>query len=743
MIDAANKAEREPDDADDLDGRPEDDNEEENTPDWEEFKDVHTEALERFKRAVEAEADMRQAAEEDIRFRNGDQWPQDLKKGRSAERPTLTINRTDAYARRVVNNMLQNMPRVKVTPGDSKASVKVAKVYNGIIRAIQRNSSAEKAYETVADQMVGSSFGHARVCTKYADDDGFTQEIVIERIPNQFTVYSDPDAREAAWEDADFRFVTEMVMPKDFKAEHGFTPKSFSELGSPQEASAWFDGDKVRVAEYWRVVRKKQVLYLMPDGKIVRGVDPVKDREMLAQLPPDQLAMIRSREVELPVVEQYMMTGEGVFKKSDYKGKFIPIASAVGREYWIDGKRHLKSHIRDVKDVQRMYNYWASSETEQVALQTKIPVMVPKGAIDDPEIRKKWMTMNTTPHPFIEFDVVNGMMPQRIEGPSVGAGLREGRIMAIEDMKAVLDQQDPTMGRPISGDASGIAVENYQRQGDVATFDFTQHFGNFVCQIGKILVDLIPVVYDGPRIARMLEEDGTPSMQQINAPTVVQGVDDIFDVRVGKYDVSVELGPSFQTQREETLASQLDALAKMPNLWGVIGDLVVKNTNWPQSDEIAQRIRRSMDPAILGEGPPPALKQKMAAMGQQIQQMQGYIQKLQQHITEQQFDVQKHALDAKAKETSAQASMAKASVDVANAQLEAKKLGVDTFKARAETMLDLMELRLKEMEVVADAMGHAVDFAMLQQNVAAARAQLEGFAAPIGLDPTAPGAMMQ
>ena len=701
-------------------------------PNFAKYEKVHKEALARFERAKKAEAENRQEAENDIRFRNGDQWPQKIKNERG-DRPTLTINRTDAFVRRVVNELRRNRPSIKVAPADSKASLDVARIMGGIVRNIERNSQADRAYDTAADQAVGSGFGHFRIVTEYCDEQGFQQDLRIKRIPNQFTVYSDPDANEADWADAQWRFVTELVHPDDFEDEYGFRPASFTEIGDNSLAD-WYDGEKVRVAEYWRIVTNKIRVYQMPDGQIVRGGK--NDAEMLAALKVQGIVP-RTREVEQKRVEQYMLTGEGVFKKGEWLGKFIPVVSVIGREAWIEGKRVIMSLIRHAKDPARMYNYWASMETEQVALQNKIPYLVPKGAIDDPDIRKRWESANVTPYPFLEFDVVNGMQPQRQPGPTLSDGAREGRISAVEDLKAVLDMQDPTMGRPITGDASGIAVREYKQQGDTATFDFTDNVAKAIRQCGRILVDLIPKIYDGPRIARMLNEDGTTQQVPVNQPAVIDGIQQIYDLRVGTYDVSVDVGPSYQTQREESREGQIALITAQPELAGVIGDLVIANMGWPQAEEMAARVRKSMDPSITGDALPPQVQQQMEQGKQMIAQLQDALQQAQNHIREQQFDVQKHAIDAKAKALSAQADVAKSTVDQQRIALERDKLGVDTVIARTKAAIDVMQLRVDEIKATAEVMGAQVDMATLLGELAQLRAQVEGLAMPAVAMPAA------
>lgn len=78
--------------------------------------EIVSECLERFRIAQEAESENRQQAVLDLEFEDGQQWPDDLYNLRKvSRRPTLTINHTRTFVRRVVNNMRQQRPRSKST----------------------------------------------------------------------------------------------------------------------------------------------------------------------------------------------------------------------------------------------------------------------------------------------------------------------------------------------------------------------------------------------------------------------------------------------------------------------------------------------------------------------------------------------------------------------------------------------------------------------------------------------------
>ena len=64
-------------------------------------------------------------------------------------------------------------------------------------------------------------------------------------------------------------------------------------------------------------------------------------------------------------------------------------------------------------------------------------------------------------------------------------------------------------------------------------------------QAGKVIVDMIPHVYDAARIVRILGEDGQEAQTaQINGPGLP-------DVTRGRYDVVIDVGAAYQTRRQE------------------------------------------------------------------------------------------------------------------------------------------------------------------------------------------------
>jgi hypothetical protein len=275
------------------------------------------------------------------------------------------------------------------------------------------------------------------------------------------------------------------------------------------------------------------------------------------------VTVLGERETASHKVTQRLLTGAEVLQTNNWAGRYIPLVPVYGEEINVEGKRHLRSLVRDAKDPQRMFNYWRTTSTELVALAPKAPFIGPKGAFATDAA--KWETANTDTHAYIEYD---GMMPpQRQSFAGVPAGALQEALNASDDIKAIIGMFDASLGAR-SNETSGRAILARQREGDVSTFHFIDNLRRAIEHGGRILIDLIPKVYSGERIVRVLGQDGVASLIQLGRPTMQTAANGqspqdpagsslsrIFDLSVGKYDLTVETGPSFTTKREEA-ASQ-------------------------------------------------------------------------------------------------------------------------------------------------------------------------------------------
>lgn len=593
------------------------------------------EAKERFKAGRDWEGDFNTLFTSDLKFvradpDNGYQWPDSLRNSRQSDRkPCLTINKTRLQCLMIINDIKESLPAIKIRAVGGEASYDSAQVYEGMARHIQYQSNAPDAYKTATEFQVWTGIGYWRVVTEYADEDSFDQEIFIRRIRNPQSVTLDPNIKETDGSDAKWGFIHDDVPRKEFNRKY---PK-YKDLvgdGSFGESDEWCNLDNVRVAEYYYTEYKSDELIAMPVPDGVGGVQMTTIRKSVLMDSNPELAKmvladkgIQRRPIESPSIKWCKIAGDCIVERSDWVGSTVPIVRIVGEECVIEGKLDRKGHVRNIKDPQRMYNYWSSSATEHVALQTKTPYIADDRAIEGYETI--WETANTENHAVLPYKSTdqNGNpipAPQRAEPPVMSSGYMQGMQVAAEEMKMASGQNDALMGAP-SNEIAGVAIKRRAKQGETATSHFRDGLATGIRYTGKILIDIIPKVYDTKRVIRILAEDSSDDTVTIDPeqkePMVEkekpggEGVERIFNPGAGKYEVIADTGPSYATKREEAFAAMSDLAAQNPQFLGLAGDLYMLSADFPLADELAERFKRSIPANILGEGPSPELQQAM------------------------------------------------------------------------------------------------------------------------------------
>jgi hypothetical protein len=548
----------------------------------------------------------------------------------------------------VVNDARQNKAQIKVTPTGGRASYEAAQVFSGIIRRIEYQSKAVDAYSTATYHQVESGIGYVRVETDYVDEQSFDLDLWIRRVPDPRSVYMDPDCKLYDKSDANFAFVFEDIARDRYEEEYG-------EEDNPAPATldrtdGWNDKDHVRIAEYWRRNTNNSTIHQLRDGTVVR------DDEIPDDLREQVEAMIdKSREVAEPEIEWFKLAGDKVIDRRDWPGKYIPIVPFIGEETVIDGEMDRKGHTRAQIDAQRIYNYWASAAVEQVALQTKTPYIARADAIEDR--LEQWATANTKNWSVLVYNSLDTQgqpipPPARVDPPQMAQAYIQGMTIARQDLMSVTGQYQAELGMP-SNERSGIAIQQRQRQGDTATYHYIDNQAKGIRQIGRILIDLIPKIYDTRRVVMTLAEDGdenrvmvapdSPEAHQFVGPgqngqpqalspgdakTMQEDPQQpdpsvIFNPNVGTYDVEADVGPSFGTQRQEAANAFAEIMKQNPAAFQVVGDFWAQNSDFPGADELADRLKKGLPPQYKG-GPDPQVQ----AISQQAQQMQQQAQQL-------------------------------------------------------------------------------------------------------------------
>jgi hypothetical protein len=554
-------------------------------------------AIKRYDAAYEREESNIREAYDDLDFLAGNQWPAEALEARKG-RPCLKINRVPQFVRQVTGDIRQMRPSIRCVPVDNRGDKDTAEVLAGMIRYIENRSDAQVAYTSGADSQVSCGVGHWRVIHEYAEETTFNQELRVVTIPDGVSVVWDPDSILPNKEDAKFCFVPVDISPDAYKERYPNAPVTdfIQDREGQENTQNWIGEDFVRVAEYWEKRPEKRTLALLPDGAVDDLTDE-DDKEYIAKLMAEG-ARIEQRDGYC-VYRSLITLGHTLEEPVKWPGRYIPIIPVVGEQYRVGRKTVRHGVIRFAKDSQRAYNYMRSTQTEVIALQPKTPFIGTDKNFEGKE--QMWQAANTKPFPYLTYnpDAKNGNAPPSRVGPAVSlAGVEEAMMLAAEEMKATTGLYDASLGAK-SNETSGRAIMARQREGDVGTFVYIENFSRAIRHTGRVLIDLIPHIYDTERIIRVIGEDGREDLLPINRAELVDGMErTLNDVTLGAYDVVLETGPSYSTKRAEARESMIEFMRSAPDIAPVVLDLVAAAQDWPNSDKFAERVKFMLPPAI-------------------------------------------------------------------------------------------------------------------------------------------------
>lgn len=592
--------------------------------------------------------------EQDLNFIDGQQWdPSDILSRQDAKRPVLTVNTLQAFIDQVLNDGLMNRPAIHVSPADStgdsikapdakaspeagkiksidgKSSYTLAEIYEGLIRQGEAACGATDHYDTALQHGIETGMGWLVVGTRYCAGITMDQEWYVKAVRNRWAVIMDPDATEPDMSDANWGLIIEEMDGREFRKRYpGANSAPISDhLG---DGFAWWtDGQKVRVAQYWRREPVTRELIQLSSGEVCwaddlkvkkpkgsyaengePGVDEIAGdvREdskgrgtVLDELQAAGITIVRSRKVMTHKVVSRLVTGFTTLEPDkEWPGTTIPIVPVAGKRLDFPDKRIYRGLIHNTKDAKRAENYFLTAAVERIGMAPKAPWV---GEVEMFEGHERyWRTSNTENHAYLPYNrTASGNKPERAApAPMPAAELQMSNVFT-DKVKATVGMYDASLGQR-SNETSGKAIIARQRESDTGSFVFMDNLNKAIRRIGLILVEIIPRIMDGERVIRILNKDQTEDWVEINKTIIDEQTGErviINDIQAGKMDVRVKAGPSYNTQRQEAVEALLEFVRVVPAAGAVILDKIAANMDWPGADEIARRLRKIIPKQVL------------------------------------------------------------------------------------------------------------------------------------------------
>ena len=641
----------------------------------EEIRENYETASESFKPSMEE-------GDKDIQFILNDGWPEAekaLRRKPGSERPMYSGDQLNQYTNLVINEVRQHPRQIKISPAGYGATAKLAELRENRLRSIQYRSDAQAAYLTAMENACQRSYAYARVILRYVSETSTDQEIIIQRVPNPNSILFDPSCREIDCSDAEFCFVLENFTRKAFKRRW---PKAkmidFDSYSS--QYPLWIKDKHIQVAEYWRVNKKKDEVYVISDGQggqqnelksklEERGGMLDEDREEVVYPATEdheelRQKLISKRDTEVRSIMQYITNGVEILERNEWIGKWIPIVPLFGKEVYGStagrSQKVLMSLIRNARESQMAYNYFMTAALEAVGQVARSTNKALEGSLDGYE--KDWQEAHHVPKAWLYYKPVQLPDGTWATEPPISTpfdpplqNLMIGVEAFLRAIQSNVGMYNTSVGKEDTNAKSGVAIKQLDAQSDQGAFHFIDNYNHrFLGAIGRICNDLISKVDAGPREVMIRTKDNKDKLVWVNKEYVDEnGEQQHHDMTLGEYDITIGVEQTADSQREAASDFLETFIQELPNLQldpAKRDSLLALTIELKQLGPIAEQMVKILQPP---QGDPQEIQQQAQQLQQQVQQLStenaALLQDKAARVLEQQTKVQIKGMEIEAK----------------------------------------------------------------------------------------------
>lgn len=545
-----------------------------------------------------------------------DQWDVNIRQAReSLSRPTMEFNKLTTVIRAILGEQRNNSPALTVRGVGKKTQQSQVDVVEGLIAQIHYDSDADIAYQIASKHGLECGWGAARVVAEY-EPNSFKQYLSIKGILDFQAAFWDPTAQESNKSDGDYCGVYTVMSKEKFK-------KLYPDVENPEDVSGitnnyyiqWNTRDTVMLAEmYYKEYYNKKIVQLS-DGNEVdedKAKEILEMQEKFLSMNPDAdilgfkpLEIVNERTEKDYKIKHMKFVQNAILDEVDYPGKILPIPYFEGDSAVIDGEQIPIPYVQDAIDTQKLINYIGSEIAYSVLRSRKETVIgTPdnfKGFEDD------WINPDRV-QGYLEFNYDrNGGKPEFINPPVFNQSFLLAYDNCTKDLMQVLGRFEESRGQE-SNAMSGKAINARQRAANnpVNLYDDNNQRG--IKQIGKILLDMIPHIYDTEREIMIRGRDNKSKSIEINKQKGYRMLPDggieanvENDITTGKYDIEIRVDGSYDAQQAEAMDILIRLATINPQISNLIPDLLAEVSGLENTQQLVERLRTLVPPQIIAK----------------------------------------------------------------------------------------------------------------------------------------------
>lgn len=348
----------------------------------------------------------------------------------------------------------------------------------------------------------------------------------------------------------------------------------------------------------------------------------------------------------------YKFAGDYELEKTEFPSEQLPLIFVDNNSYYEkSGKQICRSFFGDAKDTQRYLNYLRTQSAYVLKISRYDQWIGPKTVVSSLDTQRTWRDPAAT-QGMLPYDKdPDGLKPEQIRPPELSQSLFTQYQLAMEDLYTCTGLYPARMGDMgnSGGEASGKAMDRWQRQGSYTTKIFHNSVSRAIATSGEIINEMIPRVYDSERVIALMTPDEGMKNITINKESDAYGMHIENDIRKGTYEVRLKPGPSYEGQKEQALQSLREVLQVDPSAFSLVADLYADNLPLMNNLEIRNRLKTLVSPEIIQAGKTGKMpQQKGPSPEEQAVQVQQQQMQMEAQFKQQELEIKKQELALKA-----------------------------------------------------------------------------------------------
>lgn len=533
--------------------------------------------LRKFDRDWSASDEARTEASNDLFFSRVSQWDDWL-----SDYTTLQyrgqFDVVKPKVRKLVAEMRKNPVDVLYKPKDG-ASPDAADILMGMYRTDMRHNTAKISVNVAVREQIEAGVGAWRLITEYEDQNPTSNNQIIRRVPIHEAcshVVWDSNAKQLDKSDA-LHCTIISAMSKDgwdaFAEEHGLDADDYPTFQSPASnwIFPWATSETFYVGEYYEVEEKKETVYIYQDPLTGEPVSYFKAdiKDVIDELAEKGMEKIGERKVKRRRVYKSLITMTEILKDRErIAGEHIPVVPVYGEWAFAGDKEVYEGIVRGTKDGQRLRNMIMSFNADIVAVKPqRVPYFYPEQVagyeqMHDSGNAYRYKLINRTDENGSDLPAGPIQFEEPVQVPQANAYMLEAATKAVEQTASVGVDANDIGGQQVAFDT----VNQINMRADLDTYVFQDNLATAMRRDGEIYAAMVNDIYDVPRNVTMTLEDGSEKEVQLYSQELdlqTGTVVTLNDIR-GRYECYTDVGPSFQSMKEQNRAEILELLSKTP-----------------------------------------------------------------------------------------------------------------------------------------------------------------------------------